>query len=99
MSLKKATNLPLATTLGVPVEFALLSILAAFGVAFGVLFRALTLITGRRRRRSLQDGDGWGQWLPEGDGGSDGLEAGGGEASGAVVMFQDFLWLGRVFYH
>ena len=95
----KESSTPLATTLGVPVEFALLSILAAFGVAFGVLFRALTLITGRRRRRSLQDGDGWGQWLPEGDGGSDGLEAGSGdEASGAVVMFQDFLWLGRVFY-
>ena len=36
---------------GVPVEFALLSILAAFGVAFGVLYRALTLQTGGRRRR------------------------------------------------
>ena len=38
---------------GVPVELALLSILAAFGVAFGVLFTALTQITGRRRKRSL----------------------------------------------
>ena len=33
---------------GIPVEFALLSILAAFGVAFGILYRALTLLTGRR---------------------------------------------------
>ena len=38
---------------GVPVELALLSILAAFGVAFGVLFTALTQITGRRRKRSV----------------------------------------------
>ena len=36
---------------GVPVEFALLSLLAAFGVAFGVLYRALTLTTGGRRRK------------------------------------------------
>ena len=35
---------------GVPLEFALLSLLAAFGVAFGVLYVALTMITGRRRR-------------------------------------------------
>ena len=33
---------------GVPVEFALLLLLAAFGVAFGVLYRALTLTTGKR---------------------------------------------------
>ena len=38
---------------GVPVEFALLSILAAFGVAFGVLYIALTIATGRRKKRSL----------------------------------------------
>jgi hypothetical protein len=38
---------------GVPVEFALLSILAAFGVAFGFLYRALTLTTGKRRKREL----------------------------------------------
>ena len=37
---------------GIPVEFALLSILAAFGVAFGILYMALTQITGRRKRRS-----------------------------------------------
>ena len=35
---------------GVPVELALLSILAAFGVAFGILYRALTLTTGKRKR-------------------------------------------------
>ena len=37
---------------GVPVEFALLILLAAFGVAFGVLYRALTLTTGKRRKRA-----------------------------------------------
>ena len=37
---------------GVPIEFALLSILAAFGVAFGVLYMALTLTTAGRRKRS-----------------------------------------------
>lgn len=36
---------------GIPVEFALLSILASFGVAFGILYRALTLITNVRRRK------------------------------------------------
>ena len=36
---------------GIPVEFALLSILAAFGVSFGLLYRALTLkVPGRRKR-------------------------------------------------
>ena len=39
---------------GVPVELGLLSILAAFGVAFGVLYIALTIATGRRRKRSLE---------------------------------------------
>ena len=42
---------------GVPVELALLSILAAFGVAFGVLFMALTQQTMGRRRRRSTDGD------------------------------------------
>ena len=43
---------------GIPAEFALLSILAAFGVAFGVLYRALTLTTGMaRKRRDLQQFD------------------------------------------
>ena len=36
---------------GIPVEIGLLSILAAFGVAFGVLYMALTLTTAKRRRR------------------------------------------------
>ena len=42
---------------GVPVELGLLTILAAFGVAFGVLYRGLTLKTGRRRRRSEEGSD------------------------------------------
>ena len=37
---------------GIPVELGFLSILAAFGVAFGILYRALTVKTGRRRKRS-----------------------------------------------
>ena len=40
---------------GIPVEFALLSILAAFGVAFGVLYMALTLTTAARRKRSVDN--------------------------------------------
>ena len=36
---------------GIPAEFALLSILAAFGVAFAVLYRALTLTTGGMKRK------------------------------------------------
>ena len=40
---------------GVPLEFALLSLLAAFGVAFGVLYVALTMATGRRRRELSGD--------------------------------------------
>ena len=42
---------------GIPVEFALLSILAAFGVAFGVLYMALTQQTMARRRRRSTDGE------------------------------------------
>ena len=42
---------------GIPVEFGLLAILAAFGVAFGVLYTALTIqLGGRRKKRS---GDDW----------------------------------------
>ena len=37
---------------GIPVELGLLSILAAFGVAFGVLYTALTIQIGRRKKRS-----------------------------------------------
>ena len=40
---------------GVPVEFGLLTILAAFGAAFGILYRALTLKIGRRKRSFLSD--------------------------------------------
>ena len=40
---------------GVPVEFGLLTILAAFGAAFGILYRALTLKIGRRKRSFLND--------------------------------------------
>ena len=36
---------------GVPVEFGLLSILAAFGAAFGILYMALTIKLGGRRKR------------------------------------------------
>ena len=35
---------------GVPLDFALLSLLAAFGAAFGILYVALTQAQGRRRR-------------------------------------------------
>lgn len=38
---------------GIPVEQALFAILAAFAAAFGFLFRAVTLATGGRKRRSL----------------------------------------------
>ena len=46
---------------GIPVELGLLSILAAFGVAFGVLYMALTIATGRRKKRSLE-GNNEGVW-------------------------------------
>ena len=36
---------------GIPVEFAVLSLLAAFGLAFGILYRAVTLKTGGRRKK------------------------------------------------
>lgn len=36
---------------GIPVETAIFGLLGAFGVAFGVLYRAVTLKTARRRRR------------------------------------------------
>ena len=67
---------------GIPVEFALLSILAAFGVAFGVLYQALTIITGRRRKRDV----------PElGEGG----EIGPDPEVGILFRFADVLWLGE----
>jgi len=42
---------------GIPVEFGLLAILAAFGVAFGVLYVALTMTVGKRKKRS-EESDG-----------------------------------------
>ena len=36
---------------GIPVETAIFGILAAFGVAFGVLYRAVTVITAGRKKR------------------------------------------------
>ena len=36
---------------GIPVETALFCLLGAFGLAFGILFRAITLKTGGRRKR------------------------------------------------
>ena len=47
---------------GVPLEFALLSLLAAFGAAFGILYVALTQAGGGRRKRS-SDGGGAGHFL------------------------------------
>ena len=42
---------------GVPLEFALLSLLAAFGAAFGILYVALTQAGGGRRKRSGETGE------------------------------------------
>ena len=67
---------------GVPVEFALLSILAAFGVAFGVLYQALTIITGRRKKRNAEEDAGT---EPEPE-------------VGFVFRFADFLWLGEFYW-
>ena len=36
---------------GIPVELALCLLLAAFAIAFGILYRAVTKITGGRRRK------------------------------------------------
>ena len=36
---------------GIPVETAIFGILGAFGVAFGILYRAVTIKTGGRRKR------------------------------------------------
>ena len=47
---------------GVPLEFALLSLLAAFGAAFGILYVALTQAGGGRRKRS-GEGEGEGAFL------------------------------------
>ena len=39
---------------GIPVEFGLLSILAAFGAAFGILYMALTIKLGGRKKRNVE---------------------------------------------
>lgn len=36
---------------GIPAELAILGLLAAFGAAFGILYRAVTLKTGGRRKK------------------------------------------------
>ena len=72
---------------GVPVEFALLSILAAFGVAFGVLYQALTIITGRRKKRNAVE--------PEGE---EDAETEPEPEVGFVFRFADFLWLGEFYW-
>ena len=67
---------------GIPVEFALLSILAAFGVAFGVLYMALTLQTmGRRKRSTGEAGEGEGEEQYGGD---------------LAFKFGDLLWAGEL---
>ena len=47
---------------GIPVEAALFAVLAAFAVAFGILFRAITAITGGRRKRSNPEDSLWNQF-------------------------------------
>ena len=42
---------------GIPVETAIFAALAAFGVAFGILYRAVTIATGRRRKRDISGND------------------------------------------
>ena len=42
---------------GIPAETAILAALAAFGVAFGILFRAVTVTTGGRKKRDTFDND------------------------------------------
>lgn len=39
---------------GIPAETAILAILGAFGAAFGILYRAVTIKTGGRRKRSAE---------------------------------------------
>ena len=67
---------------GVPVEFALLSILAAFGVAFGVLYRALTIITMGRKKRAVERKE-------------DGPDI---NKVGFGFKIADLLWFGKILY-
>ena len=66
---------------GVPAETALFAILAAFGVAFGVIWRAITLQTGgRRKKRSSKNSK------SEND----------TSTSSNFENFSDLLWSGRL---
>ena len=40
---------------GIPVETAIFAALAAFGVSFGILYRAVTVTTGGRKKRDISD--------------------------------------------
>ena len=74
---------------GIPVEFALLSILAAFGVSFGILYRALTLkVAGRSSSRSVLNAEELGCNLGE-------L----GDLSSSLIFqyIPDLIWSGK--YH
>ena len=42
---------------GIPVETALFAVLGAAGLAFGILFMAVTMITARRRKREAYSND------------------------------------------
>ena len=66
---------------GIPVETALFAILAAFGLAFGIIWRAITLQTGGRRKRSANDSN------IKND----------TSISPALGYFSDLLWSGRSF--
>ena len=71
---------------GIPVELALLSILAAFGVAFGILFMAVTVQAGRRRKRDLPEGS-----TSEGEEEAD-------EGVGWAFQFADLFWFGEFYW-
>ena len=80
---------------GVPVEFGLLSILAAFGVSFGILYMALTIILGGRRRRDLVE-----DVCEDASGTFGGLgchleQFVSGEESGIWLRLADLLWHGE----
>ena len=66
-------------------ELGLLTLLAAFGVAFGVLYQALTIITGRRKKRNAVDSEEDAEREPEPE-------------VGFVFRFADFLWLGEFYW-
>ena len=63
---------------------------AAFGVAFGILYRALTLITGRRRRKRSAPADF--------NSAADYESAEETPVSVGLASFQDLLWRGKQFY-